>query len=482
MRELIRLIGHVMLLLLAFVTGASGQVMMAEATDLPDAGNTTGGAAATDATAGIATETQGRDEGDEDFYMNEIDKRVTKIRPMSTPVDQISRYAKSSKSGSFIVKYYSIGTRPTSCVTNADLEEMTTGASVPLPVDDVNMFTLDDTIRVVGVSAVTNSKNAEYTDSDTGVPDLVLWVCGKDSSNLPLVCAVNGSLDSSGQPILIPAIPSGTTLIRMGKACGELDVQTGRFNNLPTAQEQYCQNFMMQIEQSTFDKLAKKEVNWNFSDMEEAAIYEMRIGMENTFLFGDRRCIQHSAKEGMNTWFTGGIYWMAGKDLDIGSLDDDGEPVITDDDLVDFARELFVGTGVGNKRKLLFCGSELMAAFSKIKSEKYRLKDNVEIWNLKFKSWDTDFGEILTVYHELFDENGMSDQGFVLDPEYLAKKTHVSWGRNVLDLKKAGIRRTDAVVLQEVSCLYLRYAKAHARVQLVQASTSEEEETTETTE
>mgnify|MGYP000470680453 CR=1 FL=1 len=44
------------------------------------------------------------------------------------------------------------------------------------------------------------------------------------------------------------------------------------------------------------------------------------------------------------------------------------------------------------------------------------------------------------------------------------------WARNVLDLQKAGIRRTDAVVIQEVSCLYLRYAKAHARMRLAKAT------------
>ena len=75
----------------------------------------------------------------------------------------------------------------------------------------------------------------------------------------------------------------------------------------------------------------------------------------------------------------------------------------------------------------------------------------------------------MTIHHELFDVNGMSDCGFAMDPEYLSKKTHVSWARNVLDLQKAGIRRTDAVVIQEVSCLYLRYAKAHARMRLAKA-------------
>ena len=94
------------------------------------------------------------------------------------------------------------------------------------------------------------------------------------------------------------------------------------------------------------------------------------------------------------------------------------------------------------------------------------MNPSVEKWNLKFKSWETDFGEILTIHHELFNQCEMKDCGFVLDPEYLTKNTFLSFKRNVLDLKKAGIRNTDAAVLQEISCLYLRYPKAHARVQL----------------
>ena len=353
---------------------------------------------------------------------------------------------------------------------------MLSGASVSLPVDDLNICTFDDTIRVVGVSAITKPDGTKYTEDDSNVPDLVLCVCGKDSStNLPTVYAVNGKMDdSSKQPILVPEIPQGTTLVRMGKACGELDVQTGRFNNIPMPETQYCQNFMIQVEQSTFDKIAAKEVNWNFSDIEEDGVYDMRLAMENTYLFGVKQVIKHIAKDGMNTWFTGGIWWMAGKDIEVGEWDTDKKcAIITDENLVDITKDLFVGTGIGNKRKILFCGSDMLSAFSKIKSEKFRLKDTVEVWNLKFKSWDTDFGEVLTIHHELFDVNGMSDCGFAMDPEYLSKKTHVSWARNVLDLQKAGIRRTDAVVIQEVSCLYLRYAKAHARMRLAKAPTQD---------
>lgn len=423
---------------------------------------------------GIATESFGRDNADGNFYLSDVDQRIVKIRPMATPIDQISRHAKASSTNSFEVKYYSVGTREIKCKTNAVTQAMADGAaSTVLNVGDANMFTLDDTIRVVGVQAITKPDGTIYKDADDtntfDIPDLVLCVCGKDpSSNKPIVYAVNGNM-VNGQPIGVPQIPEETTLVRMGKACGELDVQTGRFNNIPTPEVQYCQNFMIQVEQSTFDKIAAKEVNWNFSDIEEDGIYDMRLAMENTYLFGQKACISHVSKDGMKTWFTGGLWWQAGKEIEVGHLEN-GKAVISDDDLVDITKDLFVGTGIGNKRKILFCGSDMLSAFSKIKSDKFRLKDSVEVWNLKFKSWDTDFGEVLTIHHELFDANEMSDCGFAMDPEYLSKKTHVSWARNVLDLQKAGIRRTDAVVIQEVSCLYLRYAKAHARMRLAKAA------------
>lgn len=459
--------------MIALVVGATSGVFMAAATDLPDAGKINAGEG--DGGAGIATETQGRIDGDPNFYMQDVDQRIVKIRPMATPIDQISRYAKASSSSSFEVKYYSVGTRPITCELSVAMTHGQNGLnleqpSVTLEVSDPNMFTLDDTIRVVGIKGITNSKGVAYDASKEVVPDLMLCVCGRDpNSNKPVVYAVNGKVDEQGQPIWLPDLPSGTKLVRMGKACGELDVQTGRFNNIPMPEVQYCQNFMIQVEQSTFDKIAEKDANWSFSDIEEDGIYDMRLAQENTYLFGVKNKINHIAKEGMATWFTGGIWYMAGKDIEVGEWDSEKKcAVITDDNLVDITKDLFVGTGIGNKRKILFCGSDMLTAFSKIKSDKFRLKDTVEVWNLKFKSWDTDFGEVLTIHHELFDANGMSDCGFALDPEYLSKRTHVNWSRNVLDLKKAGVRNTDAVVIQEVACLYLRYAKAHARMRLAQ--------------
>lgn len=489
----------IFIMVMAVIFGVNGQVLMAEAT-LPDGGTSesghpaeaggapaageagNGGAARQD--DGIKTETKGREHFNEkgiEYYNNDINEKIIKIRPMATPVDQISRYATTKSASSFVVEYWSIGTRPIR-TTVKENTEASTGTSMVLKVEDPEMFTLDDTIRVVGVKAVTNYKGVAYsTITDAPTPDLVLCVCGKDTEGFPIVYAINGNMVSK-QPIGVPALKQGQKLIRMAKSCGELDVQTGRFNNLPDSDTQYCQNFMIQVEQSTFDKIADKRVDWDFSDIEEDSIYDMRLAMEGSYLFGDMACIKHTTKNNSAQWFTKGIWWMAGKDIEVGHIataDEikkgytKNERVITDLELVDISKDMFVGTGIGNKRKVVIAGSDFVRAFSKIDSDKFRLKDTVEVWNLKFKSWETDFGEVLMIHSELFDLFGMSDCGFALDPEFLVKRVHLSWTRNVLDLKKAGIRNTDAVVIQEVACLYLKYPKAHARMRLAKVPDAE---------
>lgn len=454
--------------LLTVITGAGANVMMAVATDA--SGAETGAVAGNSAPAqnqpvgdpsGIATETTGRLNGDPDLYLSDVDQRIVHIRPTATPFEQVSRYAKKDHADSFVCKYYSAAARPVETTLNTAVTAMTTGASVTLDVADPAMFTIDDTILVPSVAAITNYKGVAYTG--TNKPMLELCVCGRNSNtNQPIVYAVNGNiLTSGGEPIGVPAIGAGAKLIRMGKSGGELDVQTGRFNTRPTAQENYCQNFMIQIEQSTFDKIAAKEVNWDFSDLEEDGIYDMRLTQEFSLLFGDMNCIHHVAKDNMAQWFTKGSWYQAGKDLAIGT-----NGVITPADLVDFSKDVFDGVDAGGRR-ILFAGSDLMAALDKIQlTGTIVRKAPFQKWHLDFTELSTTFGKIEVIHCPTLNLVGKRAEGLLVDPDFMRKKEHVSWTRNILDLKAAGVRNTDAVVLQEVSCLCLSYADAHARVAL----------------
>ncbi|MDR0973795.1 MAG: DUF5309 domain-containing protein [Prevotellaceae bacterium] len=449
------------LFVMALVVGGAADIHMAAATtlggesaSLPDAGVTVTGQDG----AGAATVQTGTEIGDDNFYVNEIDKRITKMRPMRTPIDQITRMAEiKRRSVSQTVEYYSVGTKPIKTSLSAAFEAQEDGLTATISVADPAMISLNDTIRVVGVKGYA----ANGATQDT-MRELMLLVVGKTTNRMPIVIAINGLKNGNNGNTWLPAIPKDTVLIRMGRAASELDVITEEFTNLPTKDENYCQKFIMQVEQSTFDKLSKKEVDWNFSDLEEDAVYDMRIGMENSFYFG----IKGYTVNPMNNravYTTGGIYYMAGKDIGLGTTTN-GVTTVSDDQMVDFLKDIFVGNDSGNGVKIGFCGSDALATLAKMKSERFKVIKEIEHWGLKFTSFDSNFGKLLVMHHELMDLNGKSNEIFVLDPEYLRKKTFKAWERKDHDMKALLIRDSMAVTLTEASTCYLTYPNAHARV------------------
>ena len=162
-------------------------------------------------------------EGSPDLLLNEIDQQIVKIRPMSTPIDQISRYAGSKHAGSMVVDYYSVDTKPTVAQLASEVSEVNTATNGGTPTavihtDNDEIFDPTDTILVKEVAGY-----VEGTDEESDY-DLVLYVIGRDQNGVT-VMAVNGPT-VNGQDNCIPNILPGTELVRMGRAASELDVQS----------------------------------------------------------------------------------------------------------------------------------------------------------------------------------------------------------------------------------------------------------------
>ena len=158
---------------------------------------------------------------------------------------------------------------------------------------------------------------------------------------------------------------------------------------------------------------------------------------------------------------------MAGQDKTIGKKNAESQVIeISDDQMVDFLKEIFTGNDAGNKTKIAFCGSDFLAALAKMKSERFKVVKEFEKWGLKFTSFDSNFGKLLAMHHELMDMNDKADEAFIIDPEYLRKKTFEMFSRNTYDMEKLAKRKTNAVVMNEASCCYLVYPKAHIRAKL----------------
>lgn len=436
--------------------------------------------------AGGASVTKTETIQDNEWYMKQINKTIVEMKFTGTPIDQILRTATFNKSDSIVIKYYSVGQRPLRVVVKTQFTEMTGDTPQPIDLEDSAVLGSMDTCLCIDENGDFIPGYIEGTTNQDPTRPLMIRVHAINSeTNKPMIYAINGKKSSTNKSTIIPQLNKGVTLLRMGRAAAEKDVQTGSYYMLPEPEEQYCQRFIMQVEQSVYDRFSKTEVDWSFTRMERMAMEDMRIGMEASGLFGIKK--KHAVNEKGNIYTCEGIWYRAGKDLELGRweivtdsngnklTDEDGtnyitEYVITEEDLVDLVEQIIEGAGNGSRTKLVFVDNKIYAALCKIKTTtRVRIFDserNFNNWGLDFQSFECMGTKLLFYRHDLFNAWGLHGRAFCLDPEYLDKWVFQSWSREEYDLKKLLISNGNAVTMEEMSCWTLGFPDAHARISI----------------
>ena len=373
---------------------------------------------------------------------NSIDENIVRIRPMSTPIDQLSRCAGARSCDSMTVEYYSVDTKATETVLDANASD----GSIAEYGDDMVC-----TVKV---------RDAIFEASET-----VLFPELAEPSGAPVTAYVTDAgtdgtitlLITSGTTDTLLSARKGAKIVRMGRAATELDVQTAQFQALPQKKSNTCQIFKMQVEQSTLQKIAGKEVPWGFSDQEEAAVIDMRLGMEKNFLFGTGKKIYDRVKN-EDVYLTGGIWNQTANSFSYNP------EALSEDDLISICARAFTGNN-GSKRKILLAGTGLMERLSKLQFSRVVYGDQSFVkWGIEFREIRSNFGSLYVLHSEVFDQCGHANDGFIIDPDYITKYVHIPFNVEKLDLRRSGQRNTEAVVLTEASCLVLRYPNAHLRI------------------
>ncbi|MDE5629579.1 MAG: DUF5309 domain-containing protein [Muribaculaceae bacterium] len=405
--------------------------------------------------AGAPLTTTQIEQASPELLRNDIDRRIVKVRPMSTPIDQLSRCGNIRRADSMTVEYYSVDTK----ATETTVKETYPGGEGQRISDDIALHVIKtdaDAIFDVSETILVPDVAGYAAEGEEAMP-LVLYVTGKGAGGGIEVSAVNPPVVGMEGERHMPRLSKGVRLVRMGRAATELDVQTPQFAALPRKARNNCQIFKMQVEQSTLARLAGKEVEWSLSDQEEAAIIDMRLGMEKSFIFGSPARIFDTTKNEY-IYLTGGIWGQAPRNH---KLKLEG---MTENDLVALCSAAFTGNN-GSKRKILIAGTGLMEALSKLEHSKVIRSGETKVkWGIEFKEFVSNFGTLYIVHSEIFDQCGHVYDGFVVDPNYITKYVHVPFSAERLDLRRSGQRNTDAVVITEASCLVLRYPNAHMRV------------------
>ncbi len=397
--------------------------------------NVTDGVAGGTYVSGVPLTTETVESAGSTLLTNAIDAAIVKVRPMATPLDQISRMGHTRPVDSMEVDYYTVDTRADrdtviSCSKARDVEGAQ-GDVYAVSVEHPSRFEPSDT----------------FTMLDN--PGAAVYYVIEKRTDGTLIVAVQG--DTSQLPV------EGAVIVRMGRAATQLDVQTPQFACLPQKGTNYCQIFKMQVEQSVVMKLSHKEIGWDFSDQQEAAVYDMRLGMEKQFLFGVKSKVYDPVKAETVT-MTGGVWRQAGREINV-DLKNFGT-----DQLVDMLRATFAENS-GSRRKVLMAGSDLIAALNKIEhTHVITARDQVTVWGIDFSELQSKFGKLYVVYSDIFDVMGMPGNGLIVDPEYIQKHVFIPFNAETLDLRGSGQRNTEALVMTEASCLTLRYPEAHARI------------------
>jgi len=388
-------------------------------------------------------------------YQTAYDKVLICVRPFRTPIDQISRrIARTSHQENMEFRYGTIDYIPISTTLKTAVtssEPTQNNEPVTIVPEKPGIFNRRDVVIVRDVKGY----DAEGNETNE---DLKLWVVNRTGNKSIDVIAINGKKSGSFSGV-VPDIPAGTTLIRIAKAAAELDAQASGYTVYPSAQWQYMQKFMAQVEQSTIDRLTAKRWDITLSEQEEATLADMRLGMEGAWLFGTRGKFL-DPETNRNVWTTGGIWNMVDREFHYTSQDD-----WTIGTWIDISKTMFTGPGAGRSdKRIVVCGSDLLALMEKVFVGNYTYIHSIKKWDLTFTDLRTNFGSFWFILDEVFDLHEMSGNGLIIEPEYLEKVVFEKFGRNTIDLNAQGVRDSKAVVLREISSMVLKAPDNHMKI------------------
>ncbi|MBE9487879.1 MAG: DUF5309 family protein [Bacteroidetes bacterium] len=412
---------------------------------------------------------------DENSSINreDISESVIQMMPSRTPLDTILRNvkksvsAKSQKVGYYEASYKPIEDKinlsatgigssissPTLSNTVASSNQLT---SIYVKISNPDMWRKNDTLLMQNLNLSGKRGSSRFGDSGSFEEDVMFYVFAKEDCSLGLK-PIGGMLGKLGTDFedkyIVPSFLKTTKIVRLGQAKSELSITTEPFAIYPTLSHQYCQNFMAQIEESTFQRLTQKEANWGFSNFEAVNILSMKMEMELSMLFGQQGEITQGNDR---TYFTRGITRDIDTILEYGKGSDDRS--ITKDQYSTWIKKVFDGNN-GSTTRVLFAGSGLIKSLSLVDEfQKNMLAvEKDATLGIDVRKIHTYFGTLNIVFAPLFKNAGWEDCGLILDIEHLTKHEFVPMSVTDLDLKSSGQKNADARVIQEVSCLTLRY-------------------------
>ena len=378
------------------------------------------------------------------YQQPSIDKNLSLMQPDKFPFDTILRQmAYTKKITNWKTEYYAVDVRAItdtlSVAVSASGTSSAAWATFNITPTSLFMWSVDDNILVNGING---------NDSK----ELVLHIVAITATQLT-VEAVNGIGDNNAD---LPAIAQNTQLTRIGNAKEEKASQTTPFTTIPQEAYNYAQIHMAQVEQSLYDKLSTKWVQWNLNDMRSAALWDMRGQMEFASLFGVRNKVYDSVSK-TNKYMSGGALRFIDKIIPktISTFDNAG--------FDDIAKQLFTGNN-GSVERVIFPGSGALSVMATAPTfvKQIEAQKTEVVWGVRFNRIETNYGIMLVHHHPGLDYTGWTNNAFIFDMSNVEKHVFKDIETRSIDFDASGQRKTNADIIDEAFCPVFKNVDTHA--------------------
>ncbi|MDR1883071.1 MAG: hypothetical protein LBR26_09885 [Prevotella sp.] len=383
------------------------------------------------------------------------DDEIVKVRPDKAILDTMMRHLTPRNMSSIDAKWGSVDIKPFETFVKTAYEEDTTSSTATLTVDNPIIFAKSSTILVKGVYGFDESGTVQSTKDY-----LQLRVKSIAGQNIIVYATNGGALTSTAlrprTQKYVPSIDANTVLYRLGRAATEFDVKTPPTSSYPVIDNNYAQTFMCQIDISKWYQKQDKILDWEKEDMNEAAIYEWRMEMEGSIMYG-KKGMTYDDDQNIDVYTCNGITKYMFKEYEYTSF--------TKEDFIDMTEYIFTKNS-GSKKRILFAGSKFISNISKIDwTLNKEITTGIAVeWGIKWNTIETNFGTLYLIHHELLDLYGDADNAYVIDPDYLYKYIWEARSSKSYDQEALGVKKSDTIVNSESFCPGLGYPSCHCKI------------------
>jgi hypothetical protein len=402
----------------------------------------------------------------EDSVSDKVTEIYSDVAPVFAILNRTSKVKVRTKNGTFarVHRFYQIDQRPIRCSTTASYAGGTT-LGAELSVDNISMWTKDSVVRPIIATPTAAQKGYVYEngiEAQRGELQLIVVAVNRSTSKLT-VQALNARRSSPDAPdtAYVPAIPSGTTLIRLAPLASETDASTDSFGDFPTTTSNYVATFHSQFEITPDYLRHGKEINWGEAQIKDRNLQDMYRTIEMSLLVGQRAMIS-DVVDGDVKYQLGGFLFYNTNELEYNVNSGSGAG-LTGNDFNRIMQKAFAGNN-GSKNRLLLMGSGFAGRAQLIRDfQKYNLSSAPkEKYGFTFTGISNLFGELDAMFYYKLDELGMEECAIVLDPANVGLVEVDGMKITPLDgLKKAGIKNVEASYVTRSLSYEHRNPKTH---------------------